>query len=101
MNIRIHGGNIEVTKTLRAHIERRVGLALGRFGEQIGPVEVRFCDTPGANGKVEKECHIIVGLLRSLRVAEADADLYAALDRAADRAARSVARELELQRSTH
>src|SRR5713101_7964065 len=50
-------------------------------------------------GDVDKRCQIDVGLRpRSVRVEHTDADLFVALDCAADRASRSVARALERER---
>ncbi len=40
MKIQIRERNVEVTEVLRSHVQRRVGLALGRFGERIGRVIV-------------------------------------------------------------
>ena len=96
MKIQIRGKKIGVTRVLRARVERRLGFALGRFGERIDRVLLRFSDT---NGDVDKRCQIDVGLRpRSVRVEHTDADLFVALDRAADRASRSVARALERER---
>ncbi len=99
MKIHIRGRNVELTEVLRTHVERRLGFALGRFGERIGRVLLRFSDTNGHRGDVDKRCEIDVGLRpRSVRVEQTDADLFVALDRAADRASRSVARALERER---
>jgi putative sigma-54 modulation protein len=97
MKIHIRGRNIELTEVVRTRVERRLGFALGRFGERIGRVLLRFSDTNGDD--VDKRCQIVVGLRpRSVRVEHTDADLFLALDRAADRASRSVARALERER---
>lgn len=101
MNIHIRNSSVAVTESLRAHVERRLGLALGRFGAEIGRVVVSFADTDGTEGAATKMCHVTLALPRSLHITEADADVFAAVDRAADRAARSVARRLELERSSH
>ena len=99
MKIHIRGRNVELTEVLRARVERRLGFALSRFGERIGRVLLRFSDTSGYRGDVDKRCQIDVGLRpRSVRVEHTDVDLFVALDRAADRASRSVARALERER---
>ncbi len=96
MKIHIRERNIEVTEDLRAHVERRLGFALGRFGERIGRVVVRFAD---ADGHLDRRCQIEVGLRPTIvRVEDRDADLFAAVDHAADRLSRSVARALERER---
>lgn len=95
MKIHIRERNGRLTKALRAHVERRLGFALGQFGERIGRVVVRFSD----QGGVDRRCQIEVGLHpRSVRVENTDADPFAAVNHAADRVARSVARALERER---
>ena len=99
MKIHIRGRNIGVTKVVRTRVERRLLFALGRFGERIDRLLLRFSDTNGYRADVDKRCQINVGLRpRSVRVEHTDADLFVALDRAADRASRSVARALERER---
>lgn len=99
MKVHIRGRNVELTDVLRTRVERRLGFALGRFGQQIGRVLLRFSDTNGQDGYVDKRCQIEVGMRpRSVRVEHTDADLFVALDRAADRASRTVARALERER---
>jgi putative sigma-54 modulation protein len=101
MRIRFRGPRVELTPVLRAHAERRLGLALGKFGELVDVVTVRLskAGAAGHGGAPEKRCQIDVSLRpRSLSVEDSDADLVAALDRATDRASRSVARTLERER---
>ncbi len=99
MKLQIRGRNVEVSKVLRAHVERRLGFALGRFGEQVGPVIVRFSHAKGHRGGVDQRCQLYVALRpRIVRVDETDTDLFAAVDHAADRASRSVARAFDRER---
>jgi putative sigma-54 modulation protein len=99
MKIQIRGRNVELTDVLRTRVERRLGFALGRFGERVVRVFLRFSDTNRDRGDLDKRCQIDVSLRpRSVRVEHSDADLFVALDRAADRASRSVARALERER---
>jgi putative sigma-54 modulation protein len=99
MKIHIRKRNIEVTKILRAHVESRLRLALGRFGERIGRVTVRFSDTDGRRSALDKRCQIDVGLRpRSVQVEDMDVDLFVAVDHATDRVSRSVARALQRER---
>lgn len=67
----------------------------------IGRVIVRFSDTNGHRGGVDKRCQIDVGLRPSgsVRSEDTDADLGVAVNRAADRVARAVARVLERERA--
>ena len=99
MRILIRGQKVKLTNVMRTRVERRLGFALGRFGERIGRVLLRFSDANDDRGDLNKRCQIDVGLRpRSVRVEHRDADLFVALDRAADRASRSVARALERER---
>jgi len=99
MKIQIRWRNVEVTEVLRTRVERRLRFALSRFGERIGRVLLRFSDTNGLGGDVDKRCQINVGLTpKSVEVEHIDADLFVALDRAADRASRAVARALDRER---
>lgn len=70
--------------------------ALARFGNRIARVSLRFSDASGSEGSGDKRCQIVVGMRpRSLRVDHTDSDLLVALDHAANRAARSVARAVQ------
>ena len=94
MKVQIRTGRLKVTAALRAHVERRLGLLLGRFGERIGSVVVRF----SGEGD-DKHCRIDLGLRpRPIRIEDSHADPFAALNHAAERASRSVARAVERER---
>ena len=98
VKVQIQERNVHVSEALRAHVERRLGLALGRFGDRIGRVTVRFS---GANGRMDEQatrCQIDVILRpQSVRAGDTDADLFTAVDHATDRVSRSVARVLEIE----
>ena len=100
MQIHIRARRVEVTEVLHAQVERRLGFVLGRFGGRIGRVVVRFSDTNGHRGGRDKRCQIDVGLRPSgsVRSEDTDADLFVAVNCAADRVARAVARVLERER---
>ena len=98
MKVEIRQRDVEVTEVLRAHVERRLGLALGRFGDRIGRVMVRFSGADGLTGEKVTRCQIDVSLRpQNVRAGDTDADLFAAVDNATDRVSRSVARILELE----
>jgi putative sigma-54 modulation protein len=98
VKIQIRERNVEVSDRLRTHIERKLGFELARFGQRIARVIVRFSDAQGDSGP-DKRCQIHVGLRsRSARVEDTDADIFMAVDRAAERLARSVAHVLERER---
>jgi putative sigma-54 modulation protein len=97
--IEIQQRNIEITDVLRTHVQDRLGLALGRFGDRIGRVIVRFSQADGHTADADTRCQIEVSLRPwSVDVEDTDVDLFAAVNHAADRASRSVARALERER---
>jgi putative sigma-54 modulation protein len=92
VKLRIHEDNLEVTKALRAHIEDRLRFALAQFDDRIGPVTVRLSDPGGP----DKRCRIEVALRpRRVQVEDTHRDLFAAVNHATERLARSVARAIE------
>lgn len=96
LKISIRAGDVEVSEELRAHAQKRLDLALGRFSERISRVGVRFYKDESAGANV---CEISVTLEpQGAKAAVADADLYAAVDHAANRVARSIARLLEREK---
>lgn len=98
MKVAIRERNVEVTEVLRAHVERRLGLALGRFGDRIGRVTVRFSGANGHTGGPVTRCQIDVKLRpQNVRAGDTDADLFVAVDHASHRVSRSVARILALE----
>ena len=100
MRLHLRARNIMLTPLLRAHVGRRLGLALGRFGERIDKVTVQLMKALPAGGVAVKRCRIDVGLRpRPVTVEDADINLLVALDRATDRIARSVARALEREQA--
>jgi ribosome hibernation promoting factor len=100
VHVQIRGRNIDPTEALRAHVERRLQFALSHFGERIGLVTVRLVDINGPRGGDDKSCRVDVRLRPSgnVFVEDVKADLYAAIDRAAERAGRSVSHELDRSR---
>ncbi len=98
MKITIRAHNVEVTAALRDHVERRLGFALGRFGAQVERALVRFSETTGGRGGLDRRCQIEVGLQPRVRVEDTQADTFAAVDGAAHRAARAVSHALERSR---
>ena len=100
MRLEVRVRDRELTEGLRAYVDRRLRFALSRFGRRIGLVTVRIADVNGPRGGVDKQCRIHAEVIPSGNVdlEETDADLYAAIDRAADRVRRAIARELERAR---
>jgi ribosomal subunit interface protein len=100
MNIQIRTIGIVLTSAVREHVERRLQFAFGWADERLRHVAVRLSDENGPRGGEDKRCRIQISFAGapSLVVDDTEADLYVAIDRAADRAGRSLARRLERQR---
>ena len=83
-----------LTDAIRLHVESRVEAALGPVARRVISVTARLEDVNADRGGVDKRCHLVASLRRhGVVVAEAtDADLYAAVDEAAERIRRSAVR---------
>jgi len=101
MQIEIRGQHIHLDDSVKAHIEKRIGFALGRFRSHILKVVVRATDVNGPRGGLDKQCKVTVDLLPSgsYVVEELDSDLVAAVDRMAARLGRMVEREVGRRQS--
>jgi putative sigma-54 modulation protein len=101
LRISVRDGRGTVGADLRAHIERRLAFALSSFGERVGQVVVRLSDSGPAEGRgaLPEQCQIEVTLRpRDLQVADTGADPFVAVENAAERLSRSVARAVERER---
>ncbi|HET9179968.1 MAG TPA: ribosome-associated translation inhibitor RaiA [Terriglobia bacterium] len=102
MNIEIRSQDFSISEALQRYAERRLGFALRRFSKDIGRVMVRLSDLNGPRGGADKRCQITASVLPSQAVSlqAVDADLYAAIDRAAARLERALARCLARTRES-
>jgi putative sigma-54 modulation protein len=100
MRIDIHTAKFDLTDGLREHTERRVQFALSWAHANIRKISVRLSDINGPRGGADKSCRIQIPLARgkNIVVEDVEADLYVAIDRATDRAARAMGRELDRMR---
>lgn len=100
MQIHIQSQGFTLTEALREHAERRLRYGLTRGSDHIRRVEMRLSDINGPRGGADKRCSIVVALesLPDVVIEDIENDLYVAIDRAADRAGRSVTRCLERKR---
>ena len=100
MQLDIRSQDITITDALRVYLTRRLRFALGRFAGRVTRVSARIADVNGPRGGIDKRCHLLVTLRSGdrVRIEEADADLYFAIDRAAERARRALQRQLERRR---
>jgi ribosomal subunit interface protein len=102
MRIEVRGRGFELGAALGEYAERRSWFAMGRFAPRIEGLALRLSDANGPRGGTDKRCQIVARLRPSgaLRVAEQDADLYAAIDRASERLSRVIAREIARRRQS-
>ena len=98
LDIRIQ--KVDLPKEVDRYIERRLRFCLGRFETRIRRVSVRILDINGPRGGADKLCRMTVRLIPSdvIVVQEVNAALFAALDRAAERAGQALARKLHRAR---
>lgn len=101
MRVDVRANPIVEAEFLRAHVERRMRSALGRFHPRITGVTVEVEDDNGPRGGVDKSCRITAVLtgLDSVHVKAMAADIYDVVDRAAGRIERAVGRDLSKARA--
>lgn len=97
MQIGIQARGFELTEALRNHCERRLLFALGSVGGKVCGVFIRLADENGPRGGKDKRCTIraILHGAPAAVIVQDDADLYIAINRAADRVARAISRRTE------
>ena len=97
MQIDIQARGFSLTEGLRNRAERRMRFALGSTSGRVRNLVVRLTDENGPRGGVDKRCMIRANLpgVPPVIIEQQEADLYVAIDRAADRAARTLSRRLK------
>lgn len=97
MSLTMKFRGIEPGEEESSYIDRRLRFALGRFSGEITHARVRLSDTNGPRGGVDKHVKIQVTgpRLGHLVIEDCDSDVLTAIDRAADRAGRTVGRHLQ------
>jgi len=100
MQIDIQSQGFTLTDGIRDHLMKRLACRLSHGDDHITRVNVRLSDINGPRGGADKRCFIEVRLKRApaLAIEDTEADLYLAIDRAAERAGRTMDRRLERQR---
>jgi ribosome-associated translation inhibitor RaiA len=100
MHIGIQARGFDLTDGVRDHTVQRLQFALGWAHHHLARITVRLTDENGPRGGEDKRCSIRIEFDRApeVLIEDTEADLYVAIDRAADRASRSVARRIERQR---
>jgi putative sigma-54 modulation protein len=99
MQMEIQARDFPLTKALGSYIKRRINFVLSSRYDQIQRIIVRLADINGPRGGIDKRCQIQISLPRlvDIVVEDTESDLYVAIDRATDRAGRTVNRRLARQ----
>lgn len=94
MHIAINSNGLLLTESLRAHVHRRLQTSLG--WALTRRLAVWLSDINGPRGGRDKRCKIQISLDhgKTIIIEDTEEDLYAAIDIAAERADRALAREL-------
>ena len=101
MQIEIQSQKFSLTDALKNYAKRRINFALANKGEHIIKVIVRLSDINGPRGGSDKRCHLLIQLigLTDVVVKDTETDMYTSIDRACDRAGRTVIRKINRQQS--
>jgi len=97
VNINIQARGFDLTEGLREHTRKRLQFALGWANHEVRSITVCLSDVNGPRGGNDKRCRIQIPLAgsRDVVIEDVDADLYVAINRAAERIERTMARRLE------
>jgi putative sigma-54 modulation protein len=100
MELDIRGQNLRIAEGLNELVERQMNFALGPFEGWISGVSVHLEDVNGPKGGIDKQCRVLVTLKggKTLKIEDIDADLTAAINRAADRLGQALSREVDRRR---
>ena len=99
MKIDIQSRGFSLTEALHNCTQRRLHFSMSYCSDHINRVVVRLSDVNGPRGGKDKCCHIqiILAGISNVVVEDTEVDMYAAIDRAIDRARRTVARRVDRQ----
>jgi len=100
MQIDIQSRGFSLTEALLNYSQQRLLFSMS-YCDHINKAIVRLSDINGPRGGTDKRCHLqlIISGLPDIVVDDTEADMYAAIDRAMDRARRTVARKLDRQQT--
>ncbi len=96
MKVDIQSRHVELTQELEAHIQRKLQFALCRLEPHITALSIYLSDVNGPKGSADKQCRLQVCVtnMEDIVIKDTQTDLYCAIDRAMQRASRSVARKI-------
>lgn len=101
MQIDIQALHFTLTDALQNHAQRRLRFALTCCDDRIQRIVMRLSDINGPRGGVDKHCHLQVVLtgLPDVVIEDTEVDMYVAINRAVDRAGRTVVRKINRQQT--
>jgi ribosomal subunit interface protein len=96
MNIEIQSQKFSLTTALKNYARKRLNFALGNQLEYINNVTMRLSDINGPRGGADKRCLIVIQLfgMSNIVIKDVETDMYTAIDRACNRAGRTIVRKL-------
>ncbi len=97
MELRIHGHHLELSDSIRSHVQSAFDSALNQYARWLMEVTVRLEDVNGPKGGVDKRCLAEIHFKPNgtVVVEEKQEDLYAAINVVADRAKQVIGRKIE------
>lgn len=101
MKIGIQCKGFSLTSAIAGQVHKRLQRLLGQGTRRIRRVDIILSELNGPGNSVDKRCLIKVSIdgLLPVVIDDIQPDLYAAIDRAADRASRTVLRRMALDNS--
>lgn len=101
MNIHIQAQGFDLTEGIREHTRKRLQFTLGWDRHEVRSVTVYLSDVNGPRGGNDKRCRIQIPIVgsRDVVIEDVEDDLYVAINRAAERTERTMARRLERLRN--
>lgn len=99
MHIEIQARDFSLTDALADYVNRRIQFVLSNRVDQIQQIRVSLSDINGPRGGLDKRCqvHIVLPRMNDIVIEDTEADMYIAIDRATDRAGRTLDRRLKRQ----
>jgi ribosome-associated translation inhibitor RaiA len=103
MQIDIQTRGFSLTDALYSYSQRRVLGAMAYISGHVNRVVIRLSDINGPRGGADKCCRIQIALagIPAVVVEDTEVNMYDAIDRAVDRARRTVVRKVDRQLTLH
>jgi putative sigma-54 modulation protein len=88
MHIHIQASSVNLTEPLRKFIERKLIQSLSDCQHRLQQVVVKLSDNNRADGVIDKQClvQVVVPGVPDVMIEDTEPNIYAAIDRATDRA---------------